>query len=309
MSKAYPRIEQNAHRGEIRDVVKVLDKKVNLREGSRGFLFILIIYVLRNYSDRERPRTIAEIFEIINIIFGYEAGDDVEGIGGTRLRETYLDFLTKLTGYEARISSASDDRSLKVIRRQIGGRVVLVPGNPNKYYFESDYDYRDFDILRSYIDKSNIQLGLNTFTKKDREYLLKLCDMLAPVISKDDLQDTESLGIKLSGKENEFATIAELNRAKEKAFFNVYRIIRDYMGKSVLLEIKVKNKKLTDEYGAPVQLKPSELVWDKNMLFLKGLIAGSQKYSMVRLCDITEIVGIFANKFGEQRTRLLYPVK
>ena len=298
-------VSSNIHQNQVSGVVSAISQDANLKEGRRGLLYIMIVYILRNFSSKENPRTLGEIMKIMKITFGFDHENKVKGIDERRLSD-YVAFLENYSCLEERLNE--EDSSAAMIRKQLGGFITHKGKKPKKYYFVSDYEYKDIDIVRSFIDVHNnqeLKKG-DVFTQEDLDYIMQLCDIFAPKVSADALNgEFEEFRREFAlNREKLLLPIAESVEADKLSFIRKYRVVYDILkrqkackGKAIVLQIKT---------GVTEQLYiPAMFLWEKNILYLYCHRKEDQSPTKIRLSDIKAINEVIY-LYGKERINPLF---
>jgi hypothetical protein len=292
----------NTHQDQVAGTFEAITQDIGLKEGRRGLLYIMIVYILRNFSSKENPRTIGEIINILKITFGLEYDIETKGLEPRRFSD-YVVFLEKFSCLEEK--GNEEDSSAAMIRKQLGGYITHKGENPRKYYFVSDHDYKDIELVRSYINVRNnqdLRRG-DVFTKEDLDYISQLCDMYAPNVSVDVLgkeQTFEEFQREfVLNREKRFMPISQGIDEEKLSFIRKYRIIYDILkrqengtGKVIVLQIKTE---ASEGLYIPIMLS-----WDRNLLYLECRKKEDQSPKRIRLASISGISEV-TYLYGKER--------
>ncbi len=239
------------------------------RGNRRGLVFFVILYVLRNYSAKDHPLAVSQIYELVLTILGDDPNPEKEIISIRAFR----DYLHIITGVQTPVRNAQESSSGDIIRNQMGGCVIKTgPQNEAKFYYVSDIDTADIDIVRSYIHNEGGPYQEQVFDRDERAYINEICNMIAPKIR--EISDKDFLTV----NSKNHLEILEKGK-KEEGFLYSYRRIKKEIdagrsGKIPREGIRIEYKKKTtadimsgiEETG----FIPEENVWNKNELYVKG---------------------------------------
>ncbi len=195
---------------DIRDVVKNKKSKRNStdvygnelpkrRSSAVGndLLLLYTMYVIKHHTVRGKSMTYKQIAELMREDFnGIDNPDeacDERDLGKYKkaVERSIALILNPQKGLkindaaEESIEDAYDEYEgflKEMIRMLMGGTVKIeIPKAVKQYYFVSDIDYRDVDLVREYINSS-----ISPFSDKEKVYLKRCCDLVAPMVAKKD---------------------------------------------------------------------------------------------------------------------------
>ena len=303
----------NTGRNEAENYKSKHRTKELLNSWDTGGIVILIVYIVKNFSDAEHTISPKEVQELMCEIFGTggvhkdENDDAIYAIPSDKQILRYMqgisDFSTLYTYF------GDDDCSAQVIRRFLGGSVVKIR-NKQRYYFKSDYDVRDFDVIRIFTDRNTNRDLPRTLIKKDTEYIRELCDNISPPqrtksgmkfasIVYNLPQDLERTWAKFlnrigGGKKGDLKEIHPLT----DGFFNTYHFISDALEKGQELTIKWKDIAADTNSGNSIEgrLKPKRFIWKKNWFCVECEKLQEQSHVTIRINDIIDVYRCDQNK-------------
>ena len=239
------------------------------RGNSRGLFFFVILYVLRNYSTKEHPLKVSKINELVQNILGYAPDSDSDIISEKAIR----DYLHIITDVEIPVKDAQESSSGDIIRNQMGGCVIKT-GSANKaeFYYESDIDTADIDIVRSYIHNEGNPDQEQVFDRDERAYINEICNMIAPKIREES--DTDFL----TERSKDHLKILKKG-IKEEGFLYSYRRIkkeidagksRKVPGEGIRIDYKKKNAADIMSGTGETDFIPEKIVWKNNEMYIQG---------------------------------------
>lgn len=298
--KAKGKTGLNTGQVEIERVKEKLPTKEKLDNNDKGVLYFLIVYILKNYSDADHVRTPKEVMDLTCEIFGTNREDQKGRESTTDQKDgkrkyskalysipsekTFKRYLEGLSNFSTLYTYFGDkDSSAQVIRRFLGGSVVRVEGKQKQqYYFKSDYDTRDFDVIRSFTDEGKNPDLKGTLVKIDSEYIREICDNVSPHHNKKSWMDVDTIADdfpqdwektwskfdrhvlnKTKGTKND-----NLHGILTPGFFGAYHFISDAIEKEQ--EITIEWVDTTTGNRTITRLKPKRFIWEKNWFCLKG---------------------------------------
>ena len=327
----------NTGRNEAENYKSKHRTKENLDGDDKGVLFFIIVYILKNYSDAKHPRTPIDVMNLTCAIFGTE-GEDKKGLEETKIKKdgkiqyskalysipvdrTFKRYLEGLYNFSTLYTYFGDnDHSAQVLRRFLGGSVVQIKrkgkGNQKElfYYFKSDYDARDFDVIRNFTDDDiNRDSGITHLKNSDTGYIREICDNISPPSNKksemkmqtilsDFPQDWDTTWTKFRqyvlnnpcGVNN--SDLQEIRPLS--GFFNTYHFISDAIekGQELTIEWDDIEADTTDGNSSIAQLKPKRFIWEKNRFCVEGENKQTNKPMTVRIHDIIDVYRCDQNK-------------
>lgn len=283
MNKAYKKTAPNTAQAQIEFHIEDFDAPA-IGNAKTALIISAIIYILSNYTSEDNPRSVIDIHKIISGALG---SDDATSENTVRRFVNGLCLATNTNKY-----FRGKDYSCKILRKQLGGRVVRAGSKTEAvYYFQRDYDGRDIDIVRSFVDDerngNSISGGLK---RQDKEYVRMLCDMYAPrresTLEAGDLKTLfEKNGDKL------FRHIGDVERPGDNSFFTIYHMIDEAIKSSKPLTIYSKNAPVDPLKGdnGECVLIPERLIWNDNKLYVEGKSYDTHDKKKIRIADIIEM--------------------
>ena len=331
--KAKGKTGLNTGQAEKERVKEKLPTKKNLDNNDKGVLFFIIAYILKNYSDAKHPRTPIEVMNLTCAIFGTE-GEYKKGLEETKIKkngklqyskalysipvkETFKRYLEGLSNFSTLYTYFGDnDHSAQVLRRFLGGSVIQVKGKNKQlfYYFKSDYDARDFDVVRNFTDNDiNCDSSITHLKNSDIGYIREICDNISPPSNKksemkmqtilsDFPQDWDTTWTKF--RQYVLNNPCGVNNSDLKeirplsGFFNTYHFISDAIekGQELTIEWDDIEADTTDGNSSIAQLKPKRFIWEKNRFCVEGENKQTNSLTTVRIHDIIDVYRCDQNK-------------
>ena len=328
----------NTGRNEAENYKSKHRTKEKLDYNDKGVLYFLIVYILKNYSDAEHVRSPEEVMQLTCGIFGTE-GEDKKGLEETKIKKdgkrkyskalysipvekTFKRYLEGLSNFSTLYTYFGDnDHSAQVIRRFLGGSVVQIKrkgkGNQKElfYYFKSDYDARDFDVIRNFTDNDiNLDYSITHLTNSDIGYIREICDNISPPSNKksemkmqtilsDFPQDWDATWTKFRKYVLNNPCGVDNSDLKEirplSGFFNTYHFISDAIekGQELTIEWNDIEADTTDGNIITTQLKPKRFIWENNRFCVEDEKKQTNNKPMtVRIHDIIDVYRCDQNK-------------